>query len=46
MSEMRRNILRPQPKQANYLMKMTFPSQVRLDFSMLLNFVAAYSAFP
>jgi hypothetical protein len=43
---MRRNTLRSGSKQADYLMKMTLASQFRLDFSLPLNFAAAYSAFP
>jgi len=46
MSRMRRNTLRSGSKQADYLMKMTFSSSFRLNFSLSLNFVAAYSAFP
>ena len=46
MSRMRRNTLRPDSKQVDYLMKMTLASQFRLDFSLSLNFAAAYSAFP
>ena len=46
MGRMRRNSLRSGSKQADYLMKMTLASQFRLDFSSLLNFAAAYSAFP
>ena len=46
MSRMRRNTLRSGSKQADYLMKMTLASQFRINLSMSLNFVAAYSAFP
>jgi hypothetical protein len=45
ISRMRRNAQRSGSKQADFLIKMTLASQFRIDFSLPLNFAAAYSAF-
>ena len=46
MSRMQGNHPHPSMRQGGHPMKMTFPSQFRLDFSLSLIFAAAYSAFP
>jgi hypothetical protein len=46
MSRMRRNNLRSDSKQANYLKKITLASKFRFDFSLPLCFAVACSAFP
>ena len=46
MSRMNEHPPYPDSERANHSMKMTFPSQFRLDFRSPLNFAVAYSVFP